>query len=74
MYRSNFILKNIVKKLRKRKITPKIVNVIKQHGDVYKTHGTNKRILKLVGKIKFTNFDIALNRMVKWYINYGNLL
>ena len=67
-------LKNIVKKLRKRKITPKIVNVIKQHGDVYKTHGTNKRILKLVGKIKFTNFDIALNRMVKWYINYGNLL
>ena len=67
-------IKNIVKKLYKKKITPELLNVTKQRGDVYKTHGTNKKILKTIGNIKFTNFDAVLNRIVKWYETNGKYL
>ena len=32
------------------------------------THGDNHKIKKILKKIKFTNFDYALNKTVKWYI------
>ena len=37
--------------------------------EVVKTHGDNKKILKLFKKFKYTNFDKALNNTIKWYLD-----
>ncbi len=37
--------------------------------EVVKTHGDNKKILKLLKKFKYTNFDKALNNTIKWYLD-----
>ncbi len=43
----------------------KILNKI----EVKKTHGDNRKILKLLKKFKYTNFDKALNNTIKWYLD-----
>ena len=43
----------------------KILNRI----EVTKTHGDNRRVLKLLKKFKYTNFDKALNNTLKWYFD-----
>jgi len=35
--------------------------------EVNKTHGNNKKILLIIKKFKFTNFDIALENTILWY-------
>tara|TARA_B100001027_G_scaffold216577_1_gene193390 strand:+ start:5946 stop:6917 length:972 start_codon:yes stop_codon:yes gene_type:complete len=37
--------------------------------EVFKTHGDNKKILKLFKKFKYTSFDKALNNTIKWYLD-----
>jgi len=37
--------------------------------EVVKTHGDNKKILELLKKFKYTNFDKALNNTIKWYLD-----
>ncbi len=36
--------------------------------EVKKTHGSNKKIKKILKNRKFINFDYALNKTVKWYL------
>ena len=43
----------------------KILNKI----EVTKTHGDNRRVLKLLKKFKYTNFDKALYNTIKWYFD-----
>ena len=41
-----------------------------QKADVIKTHGDNKKILNIVGKMKFTNLDLGLKNTVEWFKRY----
>ena len=41
-----------------------------QMADVVKTHGSNKKVLHLIGKQKFTSINIGLENTVKWFKNY----
>jgi UDP-glucuronate 4-epimerase len=43
--------------------------------EVYKTYGSNKKILKKT-KIKniFVPINIGVNRTINWFRKYGNLL
>ncbi len=47
-----------------------IVNVPPHPADVYKTHGSNKKLIKFIKKIKFTNLDKAIKDSIKSYKKY----
>ena len=51
----------------------KFKNLKLQQGDIVKTHGSNKKLEKIIGKIKFTNVNDGVKNFVKWYKNYFNL-
>ena len=36
--------------------------------EVNKTHGDNKKIIKQIGYIRFTDFNIALKKTIDWYL------
>ena len=62
----NLIMKLLNKNLGK-------VNIFKKKrdfADVLDTHGSNKKILKLVGKFKFTKIEDGINNLVIWFNNY----
>ena len=46
---------------------PKMIKRSLQKADVIKTHGDNKKILNIVGKMKFTNLDLGLKNTVEWF-------
>tara|TARA_B100000575_G_C23115430_1_gene644742 strand:+ start:894 stop:1856 length:963 start_codon:yes stop_codon:yes gene_type:complete len=49
------------------------VNIIKKKrdfADVLDTHGSNKKIQKLIGKYKFTKIEEGINNLVTWFNNY----
>ena len=52
--------------------TPKIKKVGFQKADVLKTHGSNKKIKKLLNFKKFTDIDKGLFNTFVWYKNYLN--
>ena len=56
---------NIINKLTSKK--PKIIKISKQKADLIKTHGSNKKINKLLKIKKYTNLEIALKKLVDWY-------
>ena len=41
-----------------------------QEADVVKTHGSNKKILELIGKLKLTSINIGLSNTVNWFKKY----
>ena len=49
---------------------PKLIKRSLQKADVIKTHGDNKKILKIIGKIKFTDLDLGLKNTVRWFKEY----
>lgn len=49
---------------------PIIKKVNFQKADVYKTFGSNKKILKLTKFNKFTKIEKGINNVVNWYKNY----
>ena len=49
---------------------PKMIKRSLQKADVIKTHGDNKKILNIVGKMKFTDLDLGLKNTVKWFKEY----
>ena len=51
---------------------PKTLKRGLQEADVIKTHGSNKKILSLVGKQKFTSIKVGLKNTVEWYKKYYN--
>lgn len=59
--------------LQKKTIHSKIIKLKKSNLDVYKTHGSNKKISRYTGFHKFTKFEIALDKTVRWFNNYKKL-
>ena len=51
---------------------PKIFKRGLQKADVVKTHGSNKKILSLSGKQKFTDLKKGLKNTIQWYKKYYN--
>ena len=51
---------------------PKIINRGFQIGDIYKTNGDNKKIIKLTN-VKFTGFLTALEKTIEWNKKYLKL-
>ena len=49
---------------------PKLFKRSLQKADVIKTHGSNKKIIKKIGKIKFTPMEVGLMKTVKWFKKY----
>ena len=52
-------------------ITKKKANIKKmprQSSEMYKTHGDNELIKKIINKKKFTSIKIGLNSTVKWFL------
>ena len=44
-----------------------IINVPAHPADVYKTHGSNKKLLKLIKSIKFTKLETAIKNTIISY-------
>ena len=59
---------NEINYLTKRK--PKIYKRGLQTADVVKTHGSNKKVIKIIGNFKFTNIKIGLNKTIQWFQEY----
>ncbi len=59
---------NKINKLTNR--NPRLFKRSLQKADVIKTHGSNKKIIKKIGKVKFTDIEIGLKRTVKWFVKY----
>ncbi len=53
-------------------ITAKLNKMPLQVGDVYKTHASNKKLEKKIGKTKPTNLDNGIKKFVQWYKGYYN--
>jgi UDP-glucuronate 4-epimerase len=52
----------------------KFINVPFQKVEVLKTFGNNKKIIKITGKIKFTNINIAIQNTYNWFKKYKKLI
>jgi len=63
-------LKNFIKISEKYLKKINIVNVPLHPADVYKTHGSNTKLLKLIKKMKFTNLDTAIKNTIESYKKY----
>ncbi len=53
-------------------IKPDIIKRDFQIGDIYKTHGDNKKIKKVI-KIRFSDFYKSLDKTIKWHKEYLKL-
>ena len=60
-------IKKIIHKFRDKISNLKIKNVPKNKLDVFKTHGDNKKINKLLKYRTYTNFDEGFKRTFSWY-------
>lgn len=53
--------------LEKNKKHQKVKRYKKSKLDVYKTHGSNTKVINYTKFKKFTNFKVALNKTIKWF-------
>ena len=67
-------LRKVYDKLKKFLLHKNLLNEKKNDLDVFKTHGSNSKILKFSKKFKFTNFDTALIKTFEWFKDHKNLL
>ena len=51
---------------------PKIYRRRLQEADVIKTHGSNKKILSIIGNRKFKHIKIGLLNTLNWFKRYYN--
>ena len=65
-------LKNIIDIMKTNDIRPKINKVSLQQADIIKTHGNNKKLINLIGKLKFNSIDQSITRTIRWYKKYNN--
>ena len=63
-------ISELVKKLNSLLVKVKIKKIKKNKADVYKTHGSNKKLLNIIGKFKFTSIDKGLLNVLNWYNSY----
>ena len=43
-----------------------------QKGDVLKTHGSNQNLIKIIGKIKYTNIRNGIEDFINWYLKQNS--
>ena len=60
-------LKKIILFMKKNKINPKIKKVSLQMADILKTHGDNKKLLKIIKYKKFSNWQNSVEKTIIWY-------
>ena len=65
-------LKNIIGIMRANNIKPKINKITLQQADIIKTHGDNKKLINLIGKLKFNSIDQSISKTIIWYKKYNN--
>ncbi len=63
-------LKKIISFMKKKGIEPKIKKVSLQRADILKTHGNNKKILKLTKFKNFLSWQKGLDKTINWYKNF----
>ena len=57
----------ILKIINSLKIKTKVTKKPLHAADVFKTYGDNRKVKKIVKKLKFTNYKIGVRNTVKWY-------
>tara|TARA_B100001121_G_scaffold150525_1_gene131673 strand:- start:2223 stop:3182 length:960 start_codon:yes stop_codon:yes gene_type:complete len=60
-------IKKIIKSFKNKISDLKIKNIPKNKLDVFKTHGDNKKISKLLNYKEYTNFENGLKQVFEWY-------
>jgi UDP-glucuronate 4-epimerase len=66
-------LKKVISIFHSHNIKPQIKSMPLQIADIHKTHGSNKKILKIINFKNFTPFPTALSNTIKWYKDYYNI-
>ena len=72
-YKPIKILK-IIKEINKYIVPSRIVMISKQKADVYKTHGSNKKIINFVKSFKFTSYKKGIKKTLDWFFQNKKLL
>ncbi len=67
--RTDKIINLILKFLKQKNVKLKMTKFVK--GEMLKTHGSNLKLQKYIGKFKFTNLNIGLKKTVEYYKKYG---
>jgi hypothetical protein len=67
-------LYSVIKILSKISNYNKFDNAPFQKVEVLKTFGENKKIIKAIGNIKFTNIHIAIQNTFNWFKKYKKLI
>ena len=55
------------------KIKTKVIKKPLHAADVLKTYGDNRKVKKIVKKLKFTNYKVGVRNTVKWYKKNSHL-
>lgn len=63
-------LKKIINFLKQNNINPAIKKKSLQKADIIKTHGDNKKILKITRYKNFTDWKFGIKKTIKWYIDF----
>jgi len=63
----------LVKLFKKNVGKSQIIKRVFQKGDILKSYGSNKKLKKVLGKLKFTNFDDGFVNTLNWYKKYNKI-
>ena len=63
-------LKKIIDFMKTKSINPKIKKISLQQADIIKTHGDNRKVLKITKFKKFKSFKFGLEQTINWYKNF----
>ena len=63
-------LKKVIETMRANKIIPKVKKTSLQMADIIKTHGDNKKIVKITKFKKFSSVEESIKKTVIWYKDY----
>ena len=63
-------LKKIIKIMEINKIKPKVKKTSLQMADIIKTHGDNRKILKITKFKKFSSIESSIKKTIMWYQDY----
>ena len=63
-------LSKIIKTMKENNIVPKIKKTSLQMADIIKTHGDNKKILRITNFRKFSSIKDSIKKTIMWYTEY----
>jgi nucleoside-diphosphate-sugar epimerase len=68
------LIKDLIKYLKKLLNFNKVKNTNSNKFEVYKTHGSNVKLKKIINFKKFSNIYDNIDNIIFWYKKYGNLI